>query len=113
MKRKLFFLGASLLTGVVGTALLHRKKINENTVHLFAGDWFYRRRNNEKVHLTVTPALDLYIQNKQQPVTIIDQTPYRLIFLDSMGYHITFEKKDEILFFLDEAEDISFELIKK
>ena len=112
MKRKVLFLSASLLAGLVGSAVLHRQKKMQSD-NIFSGNWYYHRANKGKVAVTVTPSLDLYIQKKQQPVTIIEQTPHRLAFLDSMGYRIIFEAKEQQLFFYDETEDKTFPLTKQ
>lgn len=113
MRKRIFFISASLLTGIIGASFLHRKKKSENQQHLFAGDWVYQRNNQDCVEVTLTPALELYIQEKHQPVTIVEQSPHRLAFLDTMGYQIVFEEKENQLFFFDETEDVSFVLRKK
>ena len=111
MKRKLFFVSASLIAGAVGSIVWHRQK-NQQTEIPFVGKWFYQR-NNRKVTVVVTPELEVFIQKKQQPVTIIEQTPTRLAFLDALGYRIIFEEKDGQFFFYDETEDKNFLLNKQ
>ena len=104
--------GLSLLTGLAGSLWLHQQKKAESKPYLCVGDWLYYHKNKDKIFVTVTPDLKLYFGDKLEPVTIVEQMPHRLIFLDSMGYQIIFEEKDAQLFFYDETEETSFQLVQ-
>ncbi|WP_414841960.1 DUF4828 domain-containing protein [Enterococcus saccharolyticus] len=113
MNARVLLLGISLVTGIVGSTLIRRKKTTDSKQHPFVGSWVYLRQNKKgKVYVTVTTDLQLYIQNKLQPTTVLDYSTERLALIDSMGYHIVFEKKDEHVNFYDETEDTSFPLIE-
>lgn len=114
MNKKIFLITASIATGLIGSLIL--KKNKHTTIEkkdTFVGQWTYLRRNQDLVSLTITPDFQLYIRGKNQPVSILKTTANRLIFLDQMGYEIIFEQKDNRYYYYDEAEDSSYELLKK
>ena len=114
MKKKIFLITASIATGVIGSIILKKSKKTSNDKNdTFIGSWTYLRRNCDEVTLTVTPEFQLLIRGKNQPVSILQITTNRLVFLDQMGYEITFEQQDNRFYFYDEAEDSSYELLKK
>ncbi len=113
MGARMLLLGTSLVTSIVGSTLIRRRKKPDNKLNSFVGNWVYYRRNQTgQVYVTVTDDLQLYIQNKLQPTTVIDCTAERLTLIDSMGYHIVFEQKDKHIAFYDETEGTSFQLIE-
>ncbi|MCD5002669.1 DUF4828 domain-containing protein [Enterococcus saccharolyticus] len=111
LKRKLLVLGISLVVGALSSTLFHRRK--KTPVHTaFIGEWFYFHKHRQ-VTVAVNEDLTLYIQNRLHPATVLEATPQRLVFLDTLGYQIIFEKNDTILSFHDETEDATFLLTKK
>lgn len=114
MRKKIFLITASIATGVIGSIILKKNKQTMNHKHdTFIGSWTYCRRNHDEVTLTITPNFQLLIRGKEQPVSILQSTAHRLVFLDQMGYEITFEQQGECFYFYDEAEDSSYKLLKK
>ncbi|MHC5268077.1 DUF4828 domain-containing protein [Enterococcus sp. LJL98] len=112
MKKKIFLLTASLATGLIGSMILkknkqHQKQIQEKQ-RAFIGDWSYSRRKNDEVLLTITPDYQLLVRGKNQQVTILQQSSQRLVFLDPMGYEISFEERPNGYYFYDEAEGSSY-----
>lgn len=112
MKKKILFISASVVTGLVGSLLLKKNKqtaVNASKQY-FIGDWRYLRRNNEWVHITITPDFKLFIQGKEQSIRQHQFNGNRLSFLDQMGYEITIERQLDEFYFYDEAEDSSYQL---
>lgn len=101
-------LGLSVLTGLAGSLILKNKQ-NEKHYDSFIGEWTYQKRpNNRLITVTVTPEYRLMLQDRIEPVTIVELTPTRLVFLDRMGYHIIFEKTEQKVTFYDETEDHTY-----
>lgn len=115
MNKKILFVSASIVTGVVGSLLLKKNKqaaIIENKQN-FIGNWHYLRRNNDFVQVTVTPDFKLLIQGKEQAIRDHQFRGNRLSFLDHLGYEISIEQQADAFYFFDETEDSSYKLIKK
>lgn len=111
LKKRMFILGASLFTGIIGSVLIHRKK-TEVKKQVFIGNWMYYDKHKRPIKLTVTKDLQVHIQDKLEADTVLYQSDNRLAFIDSMGYEISFEKKEDHFSFYDETEDTSFSLTR-
>ena len=115
MNKKILFISASIVTGVVGSLLIKKNKqtaLIENKQN-FIGNWHYLRRNNNCVQVTITPDFKLLIQGKEQAIRDHQFKGNRLSFLDHLGYEISIEQQADDFYFYDETEDSSYKLIKK
>ncbi|MEG0294007.1 DUF4828 domain-containing protein [Enterococcus sp.] len=115
MNKKLLFISASVVTGIVGSLLFKKNKQQSMKEHqqLFIGNWHYLRRNNECVQVTITSDFKLLIQGKEQNIRDYQLTSTRLSFLDQMGYEIMLEQQADAFYFYDETEDSSYKLTKQ
>ena len=113
MNKKLFLITASLATGLVGSLIIKkRKQPNLSPNDVFVGEWYYSKKNQTKVTLTITPNFELLIPGKKQPVAALTILPHRIVFLDQLGYEIVFEQKDQQFSYFDETEDAVYEIFK-
>lgn len=112
MKRKIpWLIGLSVVTGLAGSLLVRKNQQNRDESGSFIGSWHYQLPHNQRlIHVTVTPEYQLQINGRPASDTVVELTPDRLVFLDTMGYHLIFERQDEDLMFYDETEDRSFPL---
>lgn len=115
MNKKILFISASVVTGVVGSLLFRKNKQQslKEQPQIFIGNWHYLRRNNECVQITITADLKLLIQGKEQHIRQCQLSSHRLTFLDQMGYEISLEQQADAFYFYDETEDSSYKLTKQ
>ncbi|MFV0557550.1 MAG: DUF4828 domain-containing protein [Enterococcus sp.] len=107
-------IGASIITGFIGSLLIKKNDRTLEPSESIFGDWTYQKIPNGKtINLTVTPNYQVYFQGKLEPTTLIDETPTRLTLLDKLGYQIIFELTDQQVTFYDETEDQKFPLTKR
>ena len=113
-KRVPIFLGLSLVTGAIGSLVLKRRQPPVRDYYKqYVGQWIYQKNSRQRpVMITVTPEYQLLFQDRQEPVSIVELSPQRLVFLDHLGYSIIFEHKGEVLTFYDETEGHSYPLTR-
>lgn len=112
MKRKIpWLIGLSVVTGLAGSLLVKKNQPTHSETGNFIGTWHYRSPHNQRIiQVTVTPDYRLEINGRAASDTVVELNPDRLVFLDTMGYHLIFQQQDETLLFYDETEDRSFPL---
>lgn len=113
-KRVPLFLGISLVTGAIGSLILKRRQpAVKDYYKQYVGQWVYQKRPGQRpVTITVTSEYKLLFQDRQEPVSIVELSPQRLVFLDHLGYSIIFEHKCGELTFYDETEGHSYPLTR-
>lgn len=111
-KRFPLFIGLTLVTGIVSSWALSRKQPPiKNYYEDFIGKWRYQKDSQKAdVILSVTPDYQLFFLDRLEPVSIVELSSQRLVFLDQMGYHIIFEKNGNQLTFYDETEGRAYPL---
>lgn len=112
MKKYSILLGASLLTGLLGSLLLRKEKQSIGVQKSFIGTWAYTSLTGELVSLAISSDYELEINRQKQKTSMVELTPERLVLLDSMGYQLLFEQKDGHTVFYDEADDRKYLLTK-
>ncbi|WP_368252061.1 DUF4828 domain-containing protein [Enterococcus sp. 2201sp1_2201st1_B8_2201SCRN_220225] len=111
-KRFPLLLGLSLVTGAIGSFVVKRRQpVVKDYYKDYIGQWAYQKSSQHRpVTITVTPEYKLLFQDQVEPVSIVELSPQRLVFLDRLGYSIIFERKGGQLSFFDETEGHSYPL---
>ncbi len=111
-KRFPILVGVSIVTGLIGSLAVKRRQAPlRNYYQEYIGKWRYQKdRQHPEVIVSVTPDYQVLFQDRPEPVSIVELSPNRLVFLDKMGYHIIFERNGDKLTFYDETEGHSYPL---
>lgn len=114
-----FLLGASLITGVIGSVFLKKKvkkqatELPEQTLYQsYNGNWWFVNRQKATQHtLKIEENLSISIDGKKLCYALIELTNDRLVIQDEFGYHLIVqsEHKKPIALY-DEADDITYPL---
>ena len=114
-----FLLGASLITGVVGSVFLKNKakkqptERSEPTLYKsYKGNWWFVNRQKATQHtLKIEEDLSILIDGKKLQYALIELTKDRLVVQDEFGYHLIVQSKQEKPITLyDEADDATYPL---
>ncbi|OQO70964.1 DUF4828 domain-containing protein [Enterococcus villorum] len=118
MKKRLsYFLGLSLITGVLGSFALYNSKQTKWKKELiedfsaYCGIWSFQDQHQVTHKLTVTPDFALIIDNKKLETVLIELSEKQLIVQDQYGFHLSIVLETEPVLY-DEAEDRYFSLKK-
>ena len=110
-------LGASLVTGIVGSIFLKNnsrkkpKELSEQTLYQsYKGNWWFVNRQKSTQHtLKIRENLSILIDDKQIDYVLLELTKERLVIQDEFGYHLIINSEHEKPITLyDEADDISY-----
>lgn len=112
MKKRSLLIGLSLLTGVASSLILRKEKQKTEPRQQFVGKWQFTSKMKDTVSIEITEEHSLIIDGKHSPTVIVELPPSRLVLLDSLGYHLIIEQKDQRFTLYDEAEDWQYPLTK-
>lgn len=112
VKKRSLLIGLSLLTGVASSLILRKEKQKTEPRQQFVGKWQFTSKMKDTVSIEITEEHSLTIDGKHSPTVIVELTPSRLVLLDSLGYHLIIEQKDQRFTLYDEAEDWQYPLTK-
>lgn len=115
MKKKLLLLGtiASIGTAIIGSAAFKKRKEQKpEQMNRFIGTWTFKDSLKSSKSMTVTSSFDLFFNQIKQEVRLQEKRSDLLVFIDQFGYEITFEQKNGKIYFNDETEEATYELLK-
>ncbi|MDH6364456.1 hypothetical protein M2139_001405 [Enterococcus sp. PF1-24] len=115
MKKKWpWVLGASIFTGLVGSAALHKTKTkkSEQLNKHYSGEWRFYHANKKTPHsLKVENDLTITLDNRSINANIIELNDERLVFQDGNGYHLILQiTNNQKATLYDEADDCTHSL---
>ncbi|GCF93953.1 DUF4828 domain-containing protein [Enterococcus florum] len=112
MKRRWqLFLGASLLAGLAGSAILKKGEPTKSrdVTQLYVGSWsFFHPKEATKHTMTIYPDLSIMIDGKEIHYQLIELSDEKFAIQDQLGYHLLLKAEDGVPTLLyDEADDIN------
>lgn len=114
-----FLLGASLITGVVGSVFLKNKAKKQasdrselNLYESYKGNWWFVNRQKATQHtLKIEENLSILIDGKKLRYSLIELTKDRLVVQDEFGYHLIIQlEQAKPIALYDEADDATYPL---
>ncbi|MHC5226745.1 DUF4828 domain-containing protein [Enterococcus sp. LJL99] len=114
-----FLLGASLITGVVGSVFLKNKakkhpteRSEQNLYQSYKGNWWFVNRQKATQHtLKIEENLSILIDGKKLRYALIELTKDRLVVQDEFGYHLIIQSEQaKPIALYDEADDATYPL---
>lgn len=111
-KRWPLVIGASILTGIIGSMTLHKNRKNqtEDFIQKYIGQWQFTDASNRTHSLSIQPSLEIAIDRHTLPLTVIELTKDQYTLQDQYGYHLIIKNNGEGATLYDEADDFTYKL---